>query len=622
MKILAAVVTVALALLGGSWWYARTLIPPTQHDPVSVVIADIQNNTNDSSFDRTLEPTLRRALEDATFISAYDRSRIRSTLLVQPPDRLDEEAARAIAVKQGLGVVISGSIDRRGNGYELSMKAVQSVTGDVISSVRDRASNKEQVLQVVTRVVSDILTALGDETSEADQLFAMRSVSTASLEVVGHYAAAMESQSRGRFEEARQSLLKATELDPKFGLGYQGLAVLSRNLGRLQESDEYIKEALSYLEGMTERERLGTRGFYVRLTGDYQQCVKEFGEMTARFSDANAYNQLALCYSKLRNLRQAVEDLRQALRILPNHPVLRGNLAIDAAYSGDFETAEQEAKTVQPPSDLATLAIAFDQMGQGRLIEATETYQKLAAVSVRGKYWATSGLGDLALHEARFTEAARRFEEGAAAELDAKSPDRAARKLTSLAYAHLMAGRTAQAVAAAEKALQHSQIPDVRFLAGRIFAEAGELRRARELAAGFASDLAAEPQAYGKIIEGVIALKAGDPRLAVKMLLEANSVLDTWLGHFDLGRAYLRAGAFVQADSEFDSCIRRRGEAFALLLDEEPTYGYFPTVYYYQGLVREQLKNAGFAESYRAYLNIRGKSTEDPLLPEVRKRVG
>jgi hypothetical protein len=101
---------------------------------------------------------------------------------------------------------------------------------------------------------------------------------------------------------------------------------------------------------------------------------------------------------------------------------------------------------------------------------------------------------------------------------------------------------------------------------------------------------------------------------------EANALLDTWLGHFDLGRAYLEAGALTQADSEFDRCIKRRGEALALFLDEEPTYGVFPPVYYYQGRVREALGNARFAESYRAYLDIRGKSTEDPLLPDVRRR--
>jgi hypothetical protein len=53
-----------------------------------------------------------------------------------------------------------------------------------------------------------------------------------------------------------------------------------------------------------------------------------------------------------------------------------------------------------------------------------------------------------------------------------------------------------------------------------------------------------------------------------------------------------------------------------------PTYGYFPSVYYYLGRVREGLKSAGFAESYRTYLNIRGKAGEDPLLAEVRLRAG
>ena len=46
------------------------------------------------------------------------------------------------------------------------------------------------------------------------------------------------------------------------------------------------------------------------------------------------------------------------------------------------------------------------------------------------------------------------------------------------------------------------------------------------------------------------------------------------------------------------------------------------TAYRYQGRVRDGLKNAGFAESYRAYLDIRGTSSEDPLLPDVRRRAG
>ena len=98
--------------------------------------------------------------------------------------------------------------------------------------------------------------------------------------------------------------------------------------------------------------------------------------------------------------------------------------------------------------------------------------------------------------------------------------------------------------------------------------------------------------------------------------------MDTWIGHFDQGRAYLDLGAFAQADSEFDRCITRRGEALSLFVDPWPTYGYFPPVYYYLARVRQELKSPDFPELYRTYLSIRGKAGEDPLLAEVRKRAG
>ena len=64
------------------------------------------------------------------------------------------------------------------------------------------------------------------------------------------------------------------------------------------------------------------------------------------------------------------------------------------------------------------------------------------------------------------------------------------------------------------------------------------------------------------------------------------------------------------------------GFAEQLMLCYEWNLTGLPPVYYYQGRVREGLKTAGFAESYRAYLAIRGKAGEDPLLAEIRRRAG
>jgi serine/threonine protein kinase/tetratricopeptide (TPR) repeat protein len=619
-RLIAASVLLVALLVTGTWWLTRTPPPPKQHDPVSVVIADFQNGTNDPTFDNTLGQTVRRALEDASFISAYDRSRI-PQLGVRPPKTLDETGARELAVKQGLGVVLAGSVVPKGNGFEISVRASQTITGDVVANVKGTASSKDKVLETASELVARIRKALGDETSESAQLFAMRTLSTSSLKVVGLYASGVEAQSQGREEDARQFLLKAVEEDPKFGLGYQGLAIISRNLDRSEEADKYIKEALRYLDGMTEREKFSTRGMYFRMINDNQQCAKEYGELVTRYAaDAIARNQRAICLARLRDMRDAVNEMRQAVQILPKHITLRNNLALFTNLAGDFETAESDIKAIEQPDSRTMLSLAYSQIGRGLLPEATDTYQKLGAMGAAGASSAAQGLGDLAVYEGRFSDAVRILEEGAAADVAAKNSLKAAIKFTAVGYVHLLQRRPGPAIAAADKSLQtNSTSMAVRFLAARILAEAGAVEKAKTLADQLTSDLSAEPQAHGKIIEGVIALNTGKPRDAVKILTEANGVLDTWFGHFDLGRAYLEAGAFPQADSEFDRTIARRGEALSLM-DEGPTYGYFPSVYFYRGRVREEMKTGGFTDSYGEYLKIRGKSTEDPLLPEIRKR--
>jgi serine/threonine protein kinase/tetratricopeptide (TPR) repeat protein len=620
-RMIAASVMLLAVLMTGTWWLTHTPPPPKAHDPVSVVIADLVNSTGDPAFNSTLEQTFRRGLEDASFISAYDRSRV-SALGVRAPEKLDEAAARGLALKQGLGVVLSGSIDRRGGGYEISVKAAEAVTGNEITSVKRRASNRDDVLKVVTRLMADVRQELGDKTPESAQLFAMRSMSTSSLEVVGHYAAAVQAQARGQYEDARASLLEAVKLDPKFGLGYSTLAIMSRNLDRQDDANKYVKDALSYLEGMTDREKFATRGFYYTLTGDNQQCAKEFGESLVRYpADNSARNQRAGCLVGLRRYREATEEMRQAVKILPKHVTYRTNLALLENLTGDFQLAEDDVRAIEQPTARTLLVLAYSQLGRGLLPEAAQTYQKLATVGAVGASSAALGLGDLAVYEGRFSDAVRIFEQGAAEDLKAKTTLNAAIKLTSMAYAHLMAGQKGPAVAAADKALVTSKAIPVRFLAARIFVEAGAINKARPLAAALSAELPAEPQANGKIIEGQIALKAGKPGEAIKILTEANGLLDTWLAHFELGRAYLEAGALPQADSEFDRCIARRGEALSLV-GEGPSYGNFPLVYYYQGRVREDMKTVSFADSYREYLKTRAASTDDPLLPDVRRRAG
>jgi eukaryotic-like serine/threonine-protein kinase len=625
-----AAALMVLALVAGFLLRNRLGRPGTEttaHATETVLVAEFTNHTGEAIFDGTIEPVVKLALEGAGFINAYDRTQLRSLGAQAVSGRLDETAARRVAVSVGLGTVVTGSLDRRNEGgYSLTIKATQAVKGDTMASAEEIASNKDQVLFTATKLAGAVRKALGDNTSESAQRFSMESLSATSLEAIHEYAAGVELMSNGKYDESLQSFSKAIDIDQNFGQAYVGMAVISRNLGQQQDAEKYIRNALNHIDRMTEREKLRTRGQYYYILGNYQKCVTEYGTMISQYpADTTALNTIALCSTYLRNMPKAIEEVRKAAAIFPKRPLYRFNIAVYESYAGDFQAAERDARTfleMAPSFANGPIALVFAQLGQGQFAQAVESYQRLSKVSNLGASVATSGLADLALYEGRFADAAGILEQGAATDLAAKAPDRAAEKLTTLAYIRLLQGQKKVAITTAEAALEHSKTLKVRFLAGRVLATAGQVTRAKALADELSADVKTEAQAYGKLIEAELALSRGDPRAAIKASMDANAQVDTWIGRFDLGRAYLEAKAYPEADSEFDQCIRRRGEALSLFLDETPSYGYFPLVYYYLGRVREGMGSKGFAESYQTYQSIRGKAGEDPLLPEIRKRAG
>jgi tetratricopeptide (TPR) repeat protein len=602
--------------------------PKAAHPPVTVLVADFTNHTGDPIFDDTLEPMFNVALEGASFINAYSRGEARKLAkkLPHPTDKLDEESARLVAVSQGLGAVVTGSLSRRGDGYKLSVEALDARTGNSVANAEINAKTKDDLLLGIPKLAAPIRKALGDTTPESVQLAASGPFSAASLEVVHLYGVAMDQQFAGKTEEALQSFAKAAELDPNFARAYSGMSATAAALGRQADGEKNVKLAMEHLDRMTERERYHTRAFFYYMTGDYPKCVEEYGSLVNQYpADRIGQANLAVCYLQLRNIPKAIEAARKAVEIVPNAAALRVNLSFLLSFSGDFQGGEREARKaleINPSLEEGYLVLAEAQLGQGQISQATETYHRLEKLSDRGASMAAIGLADLAAYEGRFTEAVRLLERGATADLEAKRAEDAANKFAKLAHTQLLRGQKAAAIAAADKAAAHDQSVQTRFLAGRIYAETGENAKAQKLAASLSSELQAEPQAYGKILEGKSALKQGDSRQAIKAFTEANKLLDTWIGRLELGRAYLEAGLFVEADSELDRCIERRGEAMELFMDDVPTYSYFPPVYYYQGRAREELKSPASAESYRNYLNIRGQAGEDPLLPEIRRRLG
>jgi tetratricopeptide (TPR) repeat protein len=377
---------------------------------------------------------------------------------------------------------------------------------------------------------------------------------------------------------------------------------------------------------MSDREKYRTRGGYFLLTRKPDSAIEEFTALVKAYpADTAGLANLAFAYFVKRDMANALDWGRRAIEIYPKNVPQRNNFGLIAMYAGDFETGIREQKTVlqmNPKFVLGFVGLALSQLAAGQAPDAIATWNALAAVGPDGASAAAAGLADLALYEGRILDARGILEKAIEADIAARNGEEAARKLTTLAEAFLASGQPAKAAAAADRARGMSKDLAVSVSAARVLLVAGEEKKALAVAGDLEQQLEADPQMYAALLKGDVELKRRNFREAIARFKEAQKQGDSWLGRYDLGRAYLEAGSFTEADKELEACLKRRGEATAVYLDEVPTYRILPPVYFYLGRVREGLKNAaGAAEAYKSFLAVK-KGGGDALVADAKRRTG
>ncbi|HKV63681.1 MAG TPA: protein kinase [Candidatus Acidoferrum sp.] len=624
-KWVVAGIAVVLAAAGFLLRPKLGLQPAAPHAPVTLLIADFDNKTGDAVFDGTLEPMLGIALEGAPFISSYNRGQAKKAAARLQPGmtHLDASLAQLVAVREGLNVVVSGSITQEGSGYTVSVASLDTATGKPIVQEQRKASSKQDVLAAAGKLAERIRKGLGDTTPESAQQSAAETFTAASLEAAHAYAMGQDLQQTGKWDEAKAAYNLAVELDPDLGRAYAGLAAMDANTGKKQEAERNYQAAMSRIDRMTEREKYRTRSGYYLLMRNQPKAIEELAALVKQYpSDTAGHANLALAYFYQRDMTKALEEQKRAIEITPHSVQQRSNLSLYALYAGDFDAAANEAHQVlkeNPKFEVGLRTLALAKLGGGHPEEARKEYDKLMTLSARGASMAATGLADLALYEGRFADAVAILQKGIIENQADKDADSAAYNQATLALTLVALNKPGAALAPAGNAANRDE--GILYRVAQVYEATGQESRALAIAGPLGQRLETEPQIYSKLILGEAQLKYGNAREAVNVFQEAQKLGDTWLGHFDLGRAYLDTGAFTEASSEFDVCLKRRGEVTSVFLDDMPSYHYLPPVYYYQGRAREGLKSAGAVESYKTFLAMKEKGAGDPLVVDAQKRL-
>jgi tetratricopeptide (TPR) repeat protein len=331
---------------------------------------------------------------------------------------------------------------------------------------------------------------------------------------------------------------------------------------------------------------------------------------------------LALAAFSRRDFAKATKLGETSARLFSNNPIRRSNVALFAMYSGDFLAAQrhaQQAMSLRPSYEKGAMTWALSSAAAGAYDEARAGYERIYALSSLGRFFSTAGLADLALLSGRPADAVLALGRAMAAE--ASSDESRARLTATLAEARMAQGRAADGAELAIAAAQLSDSPAVRYLALSVLLAAGRQPEAARIAA---LPLPASPETRMmlKLMDGEVQLAKGNPTEALSRFREAVTVTDSWLARLALGRAYLATGALADAQVEFDQCLKRRGEATAVFLDDIPTLRMLAPVYYYQGVARSALKLSSAAESFRTFLAFKeGGDERSPLIDDARRRL-
>jgi tetratricopeptide (TPR) repeat protein len=626
---LALIAVVLLAALVSLWmWGRRPPAAAVAREPVSLLVADFDNKAGDPVFDGSLEQALSIAMEGASFVTAYPHSDAERVLGgVSKGAKLGESGARLVARREGIKVVLSGSIAAADSRYTITVRVLDPSNDEPSATVNAASLAKGEVLGAIASLAVKVRTVLGDPASASARKTAAETFTAASLEAMREYSLGQDLLLGRKDNEAIEHYRKAVEHDPQFGRAYAGWAVAAHTIGRDAEAGEQWQKAVALIDRMTEREKYRTLGgYYLGVSRDYEKAIENFETLVRLYpADTGGHSNLALAYFYVLNFPKAFEEGRRAIALWPNIVRFRSNYALYAMYAGDFATAAKESQALiqqVPGSYDVYLPLAIAQAATGNLQAARETYARMAAVDRTGQATATTGLADLALYEGRVGEARAILAKGIVEDQRAGITAAVISKQAALGEAALIDGNKRAALAAADALVKLGRREEMLVPAAVIYLAAGRDADAQQFAAELQKKVPPQARAYGKVIEGQLALKRGRRAEAVDAFRAAQKLADLWLTRYSLGVAYVENGLYAEALSELEKCEKRRGEATALFLDDWPTFRYLAPLSYWLGRANEGLNmKPAAAEHYKQFLTLRPEGSTDPLAIDARKRV-
>ncbi len=570
---IAAAVLIAIVAGGALFFRSRRASALTEKD--TVVLADFVNTTGDSVFDGTLKQALAVQLEQSPYLNLLPESRIREALHFmgrQPGERISNDVAREICLREGAKAMLTGTIGSLGTHYVISVSALSAQNGDVLAREEVESESKEQVLKSLDKAASSLRGKLGESIGSV-QKFAtpLEQATTSSLEALQAYSVGQAAHQALADDKAIPDLKRATELDPNFAMAFATLGVSYNNLTQGQLADTYITRAFDLKDRTSEREKLYIESHYYDIvTRDIEKAIEVYQQWMQTYPrDTAPRDNVSLRYAAIGQPEKALASASEVMRMDPKDAFAFQNVADAYERLNRFDEAKEVAERgIAQHTGESVHFTLFDLA----FIRGDEAAQRREVEWATGKAYEPlviwfQARSELAQGKAKIARA-----DYARAEVSAHRygyKELAGIILAAQAFDEMQLGNVTEARQKISEALAASQDRDTRETAMIALAKTGDAARsekmAKELVQQHPTDTILNKTAV-PLVQALGDIQHNQPDHAVARLevavpyeLGSGPGATGYLVNYVRGEAYLRSKDGVKAAAEYQKILDHHG---------------------------------------------------------------
>jgi tetratricopeptide (TPR) repeat protein/predicted Ser/Thr protein kinase len=541
-----------------------------------ILIADPENLTEQEYFDKTLREGLTIALQQSRYLNVFPHARIFETFVrMKRKDvtHVDEALGREICQRENVPVLLASSIRSSGGRFQITVRALQPATGDLLFIESGQFTRREELFDRVDLLARRVRTDLGESLAGIkNNSLPLAKVTTRSLEALQLYSRATDAMAQEDPDKAQPLLQSALELDPDFAMAHRQLASLYLSAGNREKELEHLTRAYNLRNSVTDREQRLIEGSYFSVQGQYEKAVESLVLLVNLYpDDPDAQFELALAYLDSGDTGNAEKYLRQVLKLNPfSAPAYSYLVRVLARRNENAEAVEvyRQAATrgLQTPTLHWGLGLAL--LGQGKVDEARGEFSHLQEAGKMDQNIGRLYLARSAIYEGKLTSAAEQLK--ADIRWDQTQASKSAELLRRYLLARIFVERGMAAPARRELELiltagepEALQAEDLR-RTGTLYARIGDVRSARSVLHKLELLQLKLPTSFNKScfqdLAGEIALAQGRLGPAVELFSAATVEYPRFASHEGLARAYQAQRDWDRAAAGWRQVLEDRGE--------------------------------------------------------------